>query len=267
MPVAEGRSAVPDRSGPPGSSRASAESPAAVVDVTVLIPALDEGRNLAILLPQLKAILNRLQLRYEIFLLTRNADDAHSRGGTSSRRSRGRAGRTGIRRRPRHRFRSRLGRLPVDDGRGPLASAGSRRASLAATRRGRRDHRVPLRVRRQRGHGFLPLRPQPRAECHVFARAGRAHPGPVERVSPLPKRRDPGAAHHQPRLRRAAADRRAGVRRRLARARSAVQLPAARARQLERARLPRRHGLPAHVRPALEAQKLDSRRRLRRPRA
>jgi dolichol-phosphate mannosyltransferase len=76
MPVAEGRSAVPDRSGPAGPSPANAQSLAAGVDVSVLIPALDEGKNLAILLPQLKAILNRLQLRYEILLLTRNADDA-----------------------------------------------------------------------------------------------------------------------------------------------------------------------------------------------
>jgi dolichol-phosphate mannosyltransferase len=75
MPVVEGRSAVPDRSGRSGRSPASGESPAAPVDVTVLIPALDEWRNLAILLPQLNAILDRLKLRYEIFLLTKNADD------------------------------------------------------------------------------------------------------------------------------------------------------------------------------------------------
>ena len=101
----------------------------------------------------------------------------------------------------------------------------------------------------------------------VLARAGRADPGPVERVPPLPERRDPRAAHHQPGFRRAAADRRAGVRRGLARARGAVQVPAPRAWQLERARRPRRHGLPAHVRSALAAAKLDPRRRLRRPRA
>jgi dolichol-phosphate mannosyltransferase len=50
-------------------------SGATAVDLTVLIPALDEGANLALLLPQLNAVLDRLHVRYEVFLLTRNADD------------------------------------------------------------------------------------------------------------------------------------------------------------------------------------------------
>jgi dolichol-phosphate mannosyltransferase len=49
-------------------------STGSAVDLTVLIPALHEGPNLAILLPQLKAILERLRIRFEILLLTRNAD-------------------------------------------------------------------------------------------------------------------------------------------------------------------------------------------------
>jgi dolichol-phosphate mannosyltransferase len=49
-------------------------SPAPTVDLTVLIPALDEAPNLSILLPQLVAILTRHRVRHEIFLLTRNAD-------------------------------------------------------------------------------------------------------------------------------------------------------------------------------------------------
>jgi dolichol-phosphate mannosyltransferase len=44
-------------------------------DLTVLIPALNEGQNLAILLPQLNEILERLQVGYEVFLLTHNVDD------------------------------------------------------------------------------------------------------------------------------------------------------------------------------------------------
>jgi dolichol-phosphate mannosyltransferase len=74
MAVAEGRSAVPDRSGSAGVRPGNDEPRTHRLDVTVLIPALDEGQNLAILLPQLNAILTRLQLRYEIFLLTRHAD-------------------------------------------------------------------------------------------------------------------------------------------------------------------------------------------------
>ena len=75
MAVAEDRSTLPDRSGPSSRPPGAGEPRAGTVDLTVLIPALDEGRNLAILLPQLNAILQRLHLRYELFLLTRNADD------------------------------------------------------------------------------------------------------------------------------------------------------------------------------------------------
>ena len=73
MRVTQG-SAVPNCTDSSERSPGSKEPRAETVDLTVLIPALDEGRNLAILLPQLNAILQRLRLRYEIFLLTRNAD-------------------------------------------------------------------------------------------------------------------------------------------------------------------------------------------------
>ena len=65
---------VPER---PSSSDASSdrnEFPVETVDLSVLIPALNEGPNLALLLPQLNAILARLQIRHEVLLLTRNAD-------------------------------------------------------------------------------------------------------------------------------------------------------------------------------------------------
>jgi dolichol-phosphate mannosyltransferase len=54
----------------PGSGAAPA------LDLSVLIPALNEGPNLAELLPQINALLRRLGVRFEILLLTRNADQA-----------------------------------------------------------------------------------------------------------------------------------------------------------------------------------------------
>ena len=44
-------------------------------DLSLLIPALHEAENLALLLPGLTALLQRLSIDYEILLLTRNADD------------------------------------------------------------------------------------------------------------------------------------------------------------------------------------------------
>ncbi len=76
---------VPERPGSSDASSDGTESPVETVDLSVLIPALNEGPNLAILLPQLKAILARLQIRHEVLLLTRNADaltrEAASRHG------------------------------------------------------------------------------------------------------------------------------------------------------------------------------------------
>jgi dolichol-phosphate mannosyltransferase len=69
MTVAAGESTVA-RAEPSPVTR----PPERAVDLTVLIPALDEGPNLAILLPQLNSLLDRLGVRAEIFLLTRGAD-------------------------------------------------------------------------------------------------------------------------------------------------------------------------------------------------
>ena len=52
----------------PGAARA--------LDLSVLIPALNEGPNLATLLPQVNGILRRLGVRFETLVLTRNADPA-----------------------------------------------------------------------------------------------------------------------------------------------------------------------------------------------
>lgn len=43
-------------------------------DLTVAIPALNEGPNLALLLPDLKQVLDSLNIRYEILIVTRQAD-------------------------------------------------------------------------------------------------------------------------------------------------------------------------------------------------
>ena len=75
MPVVTTGSALPDRANIASLSQGPAAVPVETVDLSVLIPALHEGENLAILLPQLNAILERLHVRYEILLLTRNADD------------------------------------------------------------------------------------------------------------------------------------------------------------------------------------------------
>ena len=97
--------------------------------------------------------------------------------------------------------------------------------------------------RRPRGHGPLSLRAQPDPECRVLARARRADQGPVERVPPVSQRGDPRAAHHQPGLRRPAADRRAGVRRRAGACAKCRSTTGRASRQLQRRVLPRRHGL------------------------
>jgi dolichol-phosphate mannosyltransferase len=44
------------------------------LDLTVAIPALNEGPNLALLLPQLRQVLDGLGVRYEILIITRGAD-------------------------------------------------------------------------------------------------------------------------------------------------------------------------------------------------
>jgi dolichol-phosphate mannosyltransferase len=46
----------------------------AKLDLTVIIPALNEGPNLAILLPQLQEILDDFKIGYEVLIITRQAD-------------------------------------------------------------------------------------------------------------------------------------------------------------------------------------------------
>jgi dolichol-phosphate mannosyltransferase len=45
-----------------------------LLDLTIVIPALHEGRNLACLLPELHTILGRLGIRYELLVVTQEAD-------------------------------------------------------------------------------------------------------------------------------------------------------------------------------------------------
>jgi dolichol-phosphate mannosyltransferase len=49
------------------------------VDLSVIIPALDEGENLAIILPHLRDVLKALGLSSQILIVTRGADDATRR--------------------------------------------------------------------------------------------------------------------------------------------------------------------------------------------
>ncbi len=44
------------------------------LDLSVIIPALDEGPNLAVLLPQLLDVLDDLEIRHEILVITQQAD-------------------------------------------------------------------------------------------------------------------------------------------------------------------------------------------------
>lgn len=58
-----------------------------LLDLTVAIPALNEGPNLALLLPQLTEVLKQLEIKYEILVVTRHADqltldEAHKAGAT-----------------------------------------------------------------------------------------------------------------------------------------------------------------------------------------
>lgn len=45
------------------------------LDLTVIIPALREARNLSILLPQVRALLDELGIRYEVFVVTHGPDE------------------------------------------------------------------------------------------------------------------------------------------------------------------------------------------------
>lgn len=49
-------------------------APGVTVDLTVLIPALNEGDNLTILLPQVRDVLARLGITYELVVITKEAD-------------------------------------------------------------------------------------------------------------------------------------------------------------------------------------------------
>ena len=46
------------------------------IDLSVVIPALDEGKNLALLLPQLREVLETLDARTEIIIVTQRPDRA-----------------------------------------------------------------------------------------------------------------------------------------------------------------------------------------------
>src|SRR5262249_51007315 len=54
-------------------------------DLSIVIPALNEGPNLELLLPQLKSVLDRIGIRWEILIVTRDHDfgtrEAGERGG------------------------------------------------------------------------------------------------------------------------------------------------------------------------------------------
>nr|CAA9278280.1 hypothetical protein AVDCRST_MAG63-3417 [uncultured Armatimonadetes bacterium] len=54
------------------------------LDLTVIIPALREGPNLAVLLPPLRRLLEKMEVRAEIFVVTRDADEETTRAATES---------------------------------------------------------------------------------------------------------------------------------------------------------------------------------------
>jgi dolichol-phosphate mannosyltransferase len=62
-----------------GSHRSEASAPAGDtahrIDLSVLIPALNEGQNLAQILPKLRALLDSLQITHELLVVTRDADE------------------------------------------------------------------------------------------------------------------------------------------------------------------------------------------------
>lgn len=70
--VSDSTASAPDVVNPPASS---ATSRTRSLDLSILIPADNEGRNLAILLPQLISLLVRLGVTYEMLVLTQTPDD------------------------------------------------------------------------------------------------------------------------------------------------------------------------------------------------
>ena len=76
MITAASESAAPTRTAPANAGAQGAGGSVPTLDLTVLIPALNEGPNLAILLPQVAGILRRHGVGFEILVLTRNADQA-----------------------------------------------------------------------------------------------------------------------------------------------------------------------------------------------
>jgi dolichol-phosphate mannosyltransferase len=57
--------------------------PSAGADLTIVLPALHEGENLARLLPDLQAVLHALSITHEILIVTSDADDATKRAASA----------------------------------------------------------------------------------------------------------------------------------------------------------------------------------------
>lgn len=64
--------------------RHAAEGPSVKTEVSVIIPAINEGPNLELLLPQLKEVLSEITNTWEIFIVTREADDHTTRAAAAS---------------------------------------------------------------------------------------------------------------------------------------------------------------------------------------
>ncbi len=232
MITAASESATPTRTAPANAGAQGAGGPVPSLDLSVLIPALNEGPNLAILLPQVAAILRRHGVRFELLVLTRNADQATIEAARQNGARVVEQTQPGIRWCLDHRVSHRRGDYLLT-----MDADLSHPPEIVERLWLERDQADVTIASRYVPGGSADMGFYRYTLSRVLnALFSRGLDVPIRDLSSgfrlYRSARDSRAAHHQPRLRRAAADRRAGVRRGLARTRGAVPLSAARARQL-----------------------------------
>src|SRR5262245_37790746 len=62
------------RNAPAGSTEVPPQAMVPSVDLSIIIPALNEGPNLALLLPEIRAVVEDLGVTWEILIVTREVD-------------------------------------------------------------------------------------------------------------------------------------------------------------------------------------------------
>jgi len=70
---------------PPASAETNSRAFGSPIDLSIIIPALNEGPNLMLLLPQLRAEVKSLEVSSEILIVTREIDPETATAGTGIR--------------------------------------------------------------------------------------------------------------------------------------------------------------------------------------